>query len=78
MTDVLLRPEDSGEIPTVPQFDPDNPGTHAWDCDCEREQNDPGPDTRNLSGYAAGLPPVRRPEAVQALIAAHTTGEVAT
>jgi hypothetical protein len=60
MTDLLLSPEDTGEIPTGPAFDPDNPGTHAWDCDCEREQHDPGPDTRNLAPFTAGLGPFLR------------------
>jgi hypothetical protein len=39
MTDLLLTPEDTGEIPTAV---------------------DPGPDTRNLAPYAAGLGPFLR------------------
>jgi hypothetical protein len=55
MTDLLLKPEDSGEIPAGPHFDPTNPGTHAWDCRCE-VCPDPGPDTRNLTPYLATAP----------------------
>lgn len=54
MTDLLLRPEDTGEIPTGPRPDPDQPGE----------------DTRNLAPYVYGLAPaMRRPTAVLALIA---------
>ena len=79
MTDLLLKPEDTGEIPTGPAFDPANPGTHAWDCDCDccddaGEILAVGESTERLNDYLVPTGPFypgetrRRPTVVEGLI----------
>lgn len=68
MTDLMLRPEDTGEIPT-------GTGTHAFACDCDRcaERSAPsvGERTENLQPYLHLPPALRRPTVVLTLIEGH-------